>query len=176
MRQPTSPISPRVDGTRTSFFEWRGAGFYRVPSGGSMFQEYSLISGLYWGFDAGRLFLRVDPVEARHQESTFIHPDLKIWFKLTAPNHSITAQLSLHPPALSLSARTNNQNDQQVQELGNVKQVAFKEVVEMAIPLARLGFSPGARIGLTLQINRQSRSIATIPSQGVIEIELPGIP
>jgi alpha-amylase/alpha-mannosidase (GH57 family) len=173
LRQPSAFIQPRIDGTRTSFFEWRGAGFYRVPAAGSMYQEHSFIAGLYWGFDAGRLFLRFDPVEdQREMASSLI--DLAIWFELSQPQRRVSGRLQLRPPRLLLSARASGKPSA---ELGGVEEVAFLEVVEMAIPLGRLGLGRGDRVGLSVHFARpgdEAHVLSRVPRQGVIEIEVPG--
>jgi alpha-amylase/alpha-mannosidase (GH57 family) len=64
---PTVPprgfITPRIDGRVTSFFEWhQGARIDVGSSGGSMHRAESLISSVYFGFNAENLYLRADPI------------------------------------------------------------------------------------------------------------------
>jgi alpha-amylase/alpha-mannosidase (GH57 family) len=171
LRQPTAYIHPQIRGKRTSFFEWRSAGFYRVPTGGSLYQEHSIISGLYWGFDVGRFFLRLDPVESQ-RGGTALRPDsLSIWFELTAPDRQVTARLTLdQPPHLSLSVQRNGG----ARDLGQVEEIAYKEVIELAIPLSRLDLAPGTRVGLSVHFARGEEELAKVPFKGVVEVEIPG--
>jgi alpha-amylase/alpha-mannosidase (GH57 family) len=177
LRQPSAFIQPRVDGTRTSFFEWRGAGFYRVPAAGSMYHEHTFITGLYWGFDAGRLFLRFDPAEDQREATPSSLVDLAIWIELSKPERRITGRLRLRPapPKLVLSARAGGRP---ATDLGVVEEVAFFEVVEMAIPLGRLGLVRGDRVGLSVHFahsdDPEADLLSRVPRQGVIEIEIPG--
>jgi len=168
LRQPTSFIQPRIDGARTSYYEWRGAGFYRVPGTARNGAAAAVITGLYWGFDPGRLFLRLDPADSQLDARPL--SEYEIRFELTGPGRSVVGRLELSSrPRLSLSARTDT-----VEDLGTVEEVAFREVVEVAVPLARLGFPPGTRLGLTLHIAGGDSPALIIPRQGVIEIEIPG--
>jgi hypothetical protein len=58
---PSAQIRPTLDGDVTSFFEWLGAGVYRVDGrSGSMHGGTALIRELYYGCDGANLFLRVD--------------------------------------------------------------------------------------------------------------------
>ena len=58
---PTGPIHPTIDGEVTSYFEWLGAGQYRVDErSGSMHGKKFLVSEVLFGSDGVSLFLRVD--------------------------------------------------------------------------------------------------------------------
>lgn len=172
LRQPTMLIQPRIDGKRTSFFEWRGAGFYRVPASGSMYQAHAFIVGLYWGFDAGRIFLRIDPIEDSRERIMLTFQNVDLWFELTEPERCITGKIELTtPPRLVLSATVTNG---QHLSLGSLEEIAFAEVIETAIPISRLGLSPKTRLGLSLHFAREGQVLSRVPSQGVIEIEIPG--
>jgi alpha-amylase/alpha-mannosidase (GH57 family) len=180
LRQPTSYIHPRIDGTRTSYFEWRGAGFYRVkacgpidqyhPSDAELEETGPFITGFYWGFDAGRLFLRLDPVET-YPEGTQVLRDLDVWFVLTEAERVIEVRLALVPQRIHLSVCRNGGERQ---DLGLVEEMAYRDVVELAIPLSRLDLQPGTRLGLTVHFGRQDRPLCKVPYQGVIEVEVPG--
>ena len=58
---PTAPITPIIDGRVTSYFEWMGAGVYRVDDrSGSMHNSESVLREIWYGGDGSNLFLRVD--------------------------------------------------------------------------------------------------------------------
>ncbi|MCP5106242.1 MAG: hypothetical protein GY950_22845 [bacterium] len=64
---PKSYITPEIDGRVGNYFEWLNAGSIDVVSGtgGAMAFSNSLVTGLFYGFDAEHLYLRVDtPQEA----------------------------------------------------------------------------------------------------------------
>jgi len=59
--EPSGPISPAIDGEVTSYFEWMGAGAYRVDErSGSMHGKKFLVKEVFYGSDGTDLYLRVD--------------------------------------------------------------------------------------------------------------------
>jgi len=58
---PTGPVQPTIDGEVTSYFEWLGAGLYRVDErSGSMHGKKFLVSEVHYGSDGANLYLRID--------------------------------------------------------------------------------------------------------------------
>ena len=171
LRQPTAFIQPSMSGNRTSFFEWREAGFFRVPAGGSVYHEHGFLAGIYWGFDPGRIYLRLDPIETFQQAQALI-AEMDIWIELTQPGHCIEARLvNAEVPELTLA--TCGAGCEKLEEMGVVKEVAVKEVIELSIPLSRMGLDQGARPGLIVHFERDGEELSRVPSQGVIEVEVP---
>ncbi|HYW48892.1 MAG TPA: glycoside hydrolase family 57 protein, partial [Bryobacteraceae bacterium] len=59
--EPSSAISPVIDGEVTSYFEWMGAGIYRVDErSGSMHGKKVLVKEVHFGSDGVNFYLRVD--------------------------------------------------------------------------------------------------------------------
>jgi alpha-amylase/alpha-mannosidase (GH57 family) len=59
--RPLNVIHPVIDGQVTSYFEWMGAGHYRVDTrSGSMHGQRGIVRDLYYGVDKSNLYLRVD--------------------------------------------------------------------------------------------------------------------
>ena len=60
-RSRSGPISPVVNGVVDSYFEWLGAGLYKVdPRQGSMHGKRALVKDVHYGANADFAFLRVD--------------------------------------------------------------------------------------------------------------------
>ncbi len=58
---PASFIHPVIDGEVTSYFEWMGAGHFRVDTrSGAMHGERAVVRDLYYGVDKSNLYLRMD--------------------------------------------------------------------------------------------------------------------
>ena len=58
---PVDDIHAVIDGEVTSYFEWMGAGHYRLDNrSGSMHAQVSPVRDLYYGADAANLYLRFD--------------------------------------------------------------------------------------------------------------------
>lgn len=61
---PVSPIRARIDGEVSSYYEWMGAGHYRVDiRSGSMHGHNPRVHDLMYGSDGSRLYLRLDLIE-----------------------------------------------------------------------------------------------------------------
>jgi alpha-amylase/alpha-mannosidase (GH57 family) len=61
---PLGPISPTVNGVVDSYFEWLGAGVYRVDQrSGSMHGKRALVREVHFGANSANLFLRIDFAE-----------------------------------------------------------------------------------------------------------------
>ena len=59
--EPSGAIYPVIDGEVTSYFEWIGAGSYRVDErSGSMHGKKVVVREVYYGSDGRHLFLRID--------------------------------------------------------------------------------------------------------------------
>ncbi len=59
--QPHGPISPTINGKVDSYFEWLGAGSYKVDQrSGSMHGKRTLVKEVHYGGDDGTVFIRID--------------------------------------------------------------------------------------------------------------------
>jgi len=130
----------------------------------------TLLSGVYWGFDPGRLFLRIDPTEEVQELLTAGGLELRL--ELTGPIQRFEGHLKLGDAAL-LTLRSAK-NEGPFEDLGVVEDVAAADVLEMAIPLSRLGLRPGTLLGLSLHLSQEGQALARVPRKGVIEVEIPG--
>lgn len=60
--EPLSLITPKLDGLVSWFYEWSGSGLYDIQlEGGAMRRSRHLFRRMYFGFDRGALYLRLDP-------------------------------------------------------------------------------------------------------------------
>src|SRR3954462_15207745 len=67
--EPLGPIRPTIDGEVTSYFEWIGAGTYRVDErSGSMHGKKFLVREVQFGSDGSNLFVRLDFHPGHEQE------------------------------------------------------------------------------------------------------------
>jgi alpha-amylase/alpha-mannosidase (GH57 family) len=66
--EPTARIHPTIDGKVTSYFEWLGAGVYRLDGkSGSMHGKRSPVREVQYGVDGERLYLRIDFHELKEE-------------------------------------------------------------------------------------------------------------
>jgi alpha-amylase/alpha-mannosidase (GH57 family) len=75
---PDGPVSPRINGTVDSYFEWMGAGVYRVDQrSGSMHGKRVLVKEVHYGASDHRVYLRVDFAEdAEKLEGLEVHAEV----------------------------------------------------------------------------------------------------
>lgn len=83
---PTAPVSPVIDGRRSSYFEWTGCGRMELSQGYSaMNAGAKILSGLEYGEDAANLYLaihsRIEPERLGAYEIRlhFSHPVKKVF-------------------------------------------------------------------------------------------------
>ncbi len=147
---PGAPVRAVVDGDITSYFEWMGAGLYRIDSrSGAMHGQRFLIRELHYGSDGEHLFLRLDfeeqalaadGVEARfHLQSV----------KLTVRFRDGAAYLDPAPcPAA----------------------IAFARILELSVPLSSLGVAAGYPVRLQVSLWRGGLPVDALPHEGWLEI------
>ncbi|MCS7026826.1 MAG: glycoside hydrolase family 57 protein [Bryobacteraceae bacterium] len=89
-QRPIAALKVNVDGDVTSYFEWMGAGVYRVERrSGSMHGQRFLVKEIYFGAGDGTLYLRVDFLTSEKLQNTEVHlllNDREVRFTLGEPD------------------------------------------------------------------------------------------
>lgn len=110
-------ISVTVDGRRTDYFEWSGAGRYDpAREFGAMAGQQSYLAGIAYGCDAKHLYVRLDFRPGIEPEIVLSRAEIRV----VGPSGPV----SLQPLAPGV-------------------RVAVEEIFEAAIPIALLGVEPG---------------------------------
>jgi alpha-amylase/alpha-mannosidase (GH57 family) len=143
---PSALISPTVNGVVDSYFEWLGAGVYRVDRRtGSMHGKRALVSEVHYGSDDNAIYVRVDFVES----------------PAGALEH------------LGIHVESDNGNAIVAIEAGcavvraGAAQAAFHDVLEIALPK----ISPAAQF--TLSFWQDGLPLDAIPREGVFHVAAP---
>src|SRR3954447_3385736 len=77
--EPLGAIAPTIDGEVTSYFEWIGAGTYRVDErSGSMHGKKFLVREVQFGSDGSNLFVRLDFHPGHEQEMAFLEARFRV--------------------------------------------------------------------------------------------------
>jgi len=114
----TGAISPKIDGVVDSYFEWLGAGIYRVDRrSGSMHGKRTLVKELRYGANDSNLFLRIDFAEDPAELEG-------VQVIVETPKESQEAEKRLSVAIKSSAATVTS----------GTGQAAFHDVLEMAIP------------------------------------------
>jgi hypothetical protein len=163
---PTGPIRPVIDGEVTSYFEWLGAGAYRVDRrSGAMHGKRFLIQELSYGSDGQNLYVRVD-------------------FDAAAAGSlaSLEAHLTLHPasePAresyLSLGLGDGAVETRQVRlaetDAGaSAVEAAFRKVLEIRLSLRALAVPRGQSLQLQISLWKDGLPVDAAPADGWLEV------
>jgi alpha-amylase/alpha-mannosidase (GH57 family) len=160
---PYAFISPRIGGNR--FYDWQGAGRYRVPRGAAM-ADSPLVAAILFGFDREQLYLRLEPSEGRAGE-------------LAAAR--LEVELAVGARRLRLvtdgdSVRVDERSGEEYRERDRCGPVARGRALELAAPFARLGVTPGDRLalGFRLVVGESGAPLARYPGEGTLPVTVPG--
>ncbi|MEK7406631.1 MAG: glycoside hydrolase family 57 protein [Acidobacteriota bacterium] len=162
----TGPVRPVIDGEVTSYFEWLGAGLYRVdPRSGAMHGKRYLIRELRYGSDGMNLYLRVD-FEAQAEEAL---DGMAAHFQIQpVADSSLTSLCRLALWGGQAEVKETRLARPRSGEDG--AEFALRKVLEGRLSLAALGVGPGGALRLQLSLWREGLPMDAIPHQGWLEI------
>ncbi len=175
---PRSYIAPKVDGVITSYFEWNSASrILPNPEFGTMHRAgHILLYSYYYGFDEDDIFFRFDldevAIEATQSvklEILFPEKNRKLSIRMEIPPGNVTHSLEM----LSDSNEVGNQSVSL--EAGDRSiRVAFKKVLEIAIPFDAIDCVADARLEFFLTVQTEGTLGERWPMFGTYSAELPG--
>ncbi|MBI4552241.1 MAG: hypothetical protein HY710_08260, partial [Candidatus Latescibacteria bacterium] len=161
-RLPMGPISPSLDGRATSYYEWLPAGYYDVRGGrGSMHQAETFLKRVHYGFDAERMYLRVDTAAPLADEAC---QTLQLQFLRPVSHRLVIGRL----PDGQFTLSTDGDDS----ALSGVTW-AVGRVVELAIPLAALHARPAETIQVELAVYQDESEVERWPRAGVVQFTVP---
>jgi alpha-amylase/alpha-mannosidase (GH57 family) len=140
---PTGPISANVNGAVDSYFEWLGAGIFRVDTRqGSMHGKRTLVSEVHYGSDSRAIYLRVQFAETSESLSG-------VEVRISATGREEAVIRLQKGGAHSVS--------------GDVE-AAFADILEIALP------SNGADSEVSLTFWQDGLPIEAVPRHGTLPI------
>lgn len=149
---PTGLISPTIDGDVTSYFEWLGAGHYKVDErSGAMHGQRFLIRDLYYGSDGPSIYLRLD-FESRMENGM---ANLRI-----SPAHDGARATEASLPVMPGGAGT----------VGEIA-YAYSSIFEIRVPLAAIGASERQPVRFQISIWQDGLPLDALPQQGWLEVQ-----
>ncbi|HEX8985232.1 MAG TPA: glycoside hydrolase, partial [Bryobacteraceae bacterium] len=159
---PAGPIRPVIDGEPTSYFEWLGAGCYRVDSrSGAMHGKQFLIQELGYGSDGQNLYLRIDfePSAIGTLSGTQAH--ISIETAAGAPSF-ITLLFSGGKVEVG-ETRLAAPHDHAVE-------AAFRSVLEMRLSLSALSVPSGSNARLQLSLWKDGLPVDAVPQEDSLDV------
>jgi alpha-amylase/alpha-mannosidase (GH57 family) len=152
--EPSGAITPAIDGQVTSYFEWIGAGSYRVDErSGSMHGKKFLVKEVLFGSDGENLYLRLDFHPGHEQELV-----------------GMEARINVRP------ADGGRENELVIRLLGSGVEAtppmtcAFGRILEASIPLEPLGIPRGGGLSFQFSLWQSGLPMDAIPQQGWIHM------
>jgi alpha-amylase/alpha-mannosidase (GH57 family) len=138
---PSGNLTPKINGVVDSYFEWMGAGVYRVDQrSGSMHGKRALVKSVYYGTDEDSFYLRVD----------FEEDNAKL----------DGLEIQVHrEKAKERENAIRIEGGKAVVKKGHMK-AAFREVLEIAVPLS----GDGDRVSLSFW--QDGLPIEAVPREG----------
>jgi alpha-amylase/alpha-mannosidase (GH57 family) len=170
---PSGFIHPILDGERTSYFEWVGAGCLDASdTAGAMHQvtdRAPIVTAVEFGVDLRHLYLRVDGTQPmrRHLDAgvqlrvKFIKP-ASLQVLLRADRNGVIARLEDRPGG----------GDWQPRECPGLT-AAVAEILELRVPFACLGMRPPETVAFLVSVTREGAEVEHHPRHGPIEVEVP---
>jgi hypothetical protein len=151
---PTGAIHPTIDGEVTSYFEWLGAGVYRVDErSGSMHGKKFLVSEVLFGSDGQNLFVRVDFRSGTEPELSGMEARITLQSLDNAPPQSVTIRLASGAAS----------SDDPVE-------CAFLRILEVRFPLAAVAVVKGCGVRFQLSLWQGGLPVDAVPQQGWLEM------
>jgi alpha-amylase/alpha-mannosidase (GH57 family) len=157
--EPSGAIKPVIDGEVTSYFEWIGAGVYRVDGRtGSMHGKKFVVKEVQFGTDGASLFLRVDFHGAYLDELNGMEA------RLTAQPFDgwKTSRVTI---TIAGGAARVTESDVPGTEC------AFNRILEARIPLTPVGVASGAGLRFQFSLWQAGLPMDALPPQGWLELK-----
>ncbi len=162
LREPTFLLTPTLDGRETTFFEWQGCGLYRPGQHrGSMYGGAQAFHLLQYGFDLEALYLRLDPAES---PARAVEVANRIRVVVLAAERQTCIDFPLVPDGAVRAGKRRGD------ELGRA---AFAQVLELALPFAALGLTPGMKLALSVHSLRGEVEVERLPRYGFLAFTVP---
>jgi alpha-amylase/alpha-mannosidase (GH57 family) len=149
---PYSLIHPQIGGNR--FYDWQGAGRYRVPRGAAM-ADTPLVAVILFGFDKKTLYLRLEPADGRAAE-------------LAEARVEVEVAIGQRRVVLSSTAGTLTVDG------ARGGSSVHGRTVELATPFSSLGAQPNDRLLITVRLFGGEAPLARYPADGALALTVPG--
>ena len=161
---PSGPITPVIDGEVTSYFEWMGAGVYRVDErSGSMHGKKFLVREVLFGSDGESFYLRIDVNPDYEQQLS----GMEARFTGQTLDGAHTSQVTIgftHGAVKPVEVKMTVPADGAVE-------CAFARVLEVRISLAAMGIAAGQGLRFQSSLWEGGLPVDAIPHQGWLEMK-----
>jgi alpha-amylase/alpha-mannosidase (GH57 family) len=149
---PFGYIRPLIGGNR--FYDWQGAGRYRVPRGAAM-ADSPLVTAVLFGFDRKTLYVRLEPAEGRAAEVAAARVELEVAVG--------ERRMVLSSTAAGVTVDGTRAGSS-----------AHGRTVELAVPFSSLAVKPKDALLLTIRLYDGDAPLGRYPAGGTLAVSVPG--
>ena len=173
---PTGVLSPTLDGEVSSYFEWVGAGQVELAAAaGSMHRVAQtlqpMVTGLRFGFDHRRFFLRVD-FNRRASDVLADKGTVDVTF-LSPPDVRLSVRQAGAGQAVAVVERRLEPGSWEPLPSAEAA-AAAGSVLEIAVDWHSLGVAAGGRLKCFVAVCRSGQELERHPSHLPLEVAVPG--
>ena len=167
VRQPTTLITPVINGIVDDYFEWLGAGLYDLSRQTSaMHQAECLLLCLFYGYDRNFFYIRVDGAVPLKKllipgDRLHLHCHLEQEYLLVMDVDSSEGQLLVKKDAVWI-------------ETGELCQWGIDRICEIRIPLTALEAKQKSTIFAYLTLTREQEEIGRWPTHSPLSLRYVG--
>jgi alpha-amylase/alpha-mannosidase (GH57 family) len=156
---PRDYLEVVIDGKLSDFFEWQDAGRIDIHSyGGAMNIANPIVKTLYFGFDDGHLFLRID---TKKDALAYFENGFSLSISLRSEKDLWQGGISTKDQALNL------------ENFSAGAQGAAARIIELKVPFAALKTGPNGILQLKLEWSFNGQPFQAIPAGEPITIAIP---
>jgi alpha-amylase/alpha-mannosidase (GH57 family) len=173
--EPGAFLDIRIDGKRTSYFEWLAAGRYLASEGEGLSSEggamhragEAVMTGLNYGFDAETFFLRIDLADG--------------WRSLVAARQEEPISLRIcfdHPGQVTIDVVSDDGRNARATVRGpegvrGPAEFAVDDIVELGCPFALLGVKPGEPVSFHVEMRYGEVLAERLPGAETVSFDVP---
>jgi alpha-amylase/alpha-mannosidase (GH57 family) len=173
---PVGLLTPTLDGEVTSYFEWIGAGELELStSAGSMHQvapaRRPVVTGIRYGFDAERLFVRVD-LARRAQDVLVDKGEIRVSFFKPANHRLAVSGDGLRACRAELFERRGPEDWHPKPSAR--PSAAAAQILEMGVRLTDLGVQPGDTVSFFVTLLQDGHALEQYPAHHPLDVQVPG--
>jgi alpha-amylase/alpha-mannosidase (GH57 family) len=162
--EPCGAIRPRIDGEVTSYFEWIGAGIYRISErSGAMHGGKPVAKEVHFGTDGQNLFLRVDFHSSDRRELAGMQARLRIQSRDHAHQSAFSLLFSSEGVQVAEPVLASG-------EAPDAVEFAFSRILEIRIPLTAAGIPVEGGVKIQISFWKDGLPLDAIPPHGWLEM------
>jgi len=161
VEEPQTCLTPCVDGRISDFFEWLGAGRADLKTTGAMHGSSDRFAALYFSYDDANFYLRIDPLGTLElQGGQRLEVKLECgsnWRLILDPQREQAELRKVGAPRVTTHCPA-----------------VIGKVIEIALPLARLGLAPGDVLQFSLLLFDGDSEMARWPAESRLSLPYRG--